>query len=86
MKEPCIGKRSKDALYQLIDNYTLFYFQYIKGNKNNDLHYWTNNIGSPLHLPWSGLAFERVCLQHISQIKEALGISGVLSNVYSENV
>lgn len=30
----------------------------------------------------SGLAFERVCLQHISQIK-ALGISGVLSNVYS---
>ena len=35
------------------------------------------------HRAWSGFAFERVCLQHIAQIKEALGISGVLSNVYS---
>ncbi|MDE7346817.1 MAG: ATP-binding protein, partial [Muribaculaceae bacterium] len=78
-----IGKQSKDALYQLIDNFTLFYFQYMKGNKNNDSHFWTNNIDSSLHRAWSGLAFERVCLQHIAQIKEALGISGVLSNVYS---
>ncbi|MCI5777559.1 MAG: AAA family ATPase [Bacteroidales bacterium] len=77
------GKQAKDALYQLIDNFTIFYFQYIKGNKNNDSHYWTNNIGSALHRAWSGLAFERVCLQHVPQIKKALGISGVLSNVYS---
>lgn len=82
-KYNCIGKQAKDALYQLIDNYTLFYFQYIKGNKNNDSHFWTNNIGSPLHRAWSGLAFERVCLQHISQIKKTIGISGILSNVYS---
>lgn len=82
-KYNCIGKQSKDALYQLIDNFTLFYFQYIQGNKNNDNNFWTNNIGSHLHSAWSGLAFERVCLQHISQIKNALGISGVLSNVYS---
>lgn len=77
------GKQAKDAMYQLIDNFTIFYFQYIKGNKNNDSHYWTNNIGSALHRAWSGLAFERVCLQHVPQIKKALGISGVLSNVYS---
>jgi len=78
-----MGKQSKDALYQLIDNFTIFYFQYLKSNKNNDAHFWTNNIGSALHRAWSGIAFERVCLQHIRQIKEALGISGVLSNVYS---
>lgn len=78
-----IGKQSKDALYQLIDNFTLFYFQYMKGNKNNDAHFWTNNQGSPLYRAWSGLAFERVCLQHVEQIKASLGISGVLSNVYS---
>lgn len=82
-KYNCMGKQSKYALYQLIDNFTLFYFQYIKGNKNNDAHFWTNNIGSALHRSWSGLAFERVCLQHIRQIKSALGISGVLTNVYS---
>ena len=82
-KYSCIGKQSKDALFQLIDNYTLFYFHYIKGNKNNDARFWTNNIDSPLHRSWSGIAFERVCLQHVNQIKGALGISGVLSNVYS---
>ena len=32
---------------------------------------------------WCGLAFERVCLQHLPQIKQALGISGVLSEAYS---
>jgi hypothetical protein len=82
-KYNCLGKQTKDTLYQLIDNFTLFYFQYIKGNKNNDSHFWTNNLGSALHRAWSGLAFEHVCLQHVTQIKKALGISGVLSNVYS---
>lgn len=78
-----IGKLSKDVIYQLLDNFTLFYFKYIRGNKNNDIHFWTNNIGSALYRTWSGLAFERVCLQHIEQLKKALGIAGVLTNVYS---
>lgn len=82
-KYNCIGKQSKDAIYQLMDNFTLFYFQYIKGNKYNDAHFWTNNIGSALHRTWCGLAFERVCLQHVEQLKKALGISGVLTNVFS---
>ena len=30
---------------------------------------------------WSGVAFERVCLEHISQIKNALGISGVHTEI-----
>jgi hypothetical protein len=55
----------------------------MKENKNSDTHFWTNSIDSALHRAWSGLAFERVCLQHINQIKAALGISGVLTNVYS---
>lgn len=82
-KYSAIGKESKDALYQLIDNFTLFYFQFIKNNKTGDSHFWTNNLGSPLYRTWSGLAFERVCLQHIFRIKSALGISGVLTNTYS---
>jgi AAA+ ATPase superfamily predicted ATPase len=79
----CLGRYSKDALYQLVDNFTLFYYQFMKENKNSDTHFWTNSIDSALHRAWSGLAFERVCLQHINQIKAALGISGVLTNVYS---
>ena len=36
-----------------------------------------------VHSTWAGLAFERLCLQHIDGIKRALGISGVLTNVHS---
>ena len=32
---------------------------------------------------WSGIAFEKVCLEHVNQIKFALGISGVQTAVNS---
>lgn len=82
-KYHCIGKQSKDALYQLVDNFTIFYFQYMKDNRHNDIRFWTNNLGSPRYNTWSGLAFERLCLHHVQQIKAALGITGVASNVYT---
>ena len=76
-------KKSKQAIYQLIDNYTLFHFKFIQQNENNDEHFWSASIDSAMHRAWSGLAFERLCMAHTQQIKDALGISGVLSNVYS---
>ena len=38
---------------------------------------------STLHNNWSGLAFERVCLQHLEQIKKGLGFGGVISTAHS---
>ena len=76
-------KKRKEAIYQLIDNYTLFYYQYIRANEHNDEHFWSLSLSSALHRTWAGIAFERVCMQHIAQIKRALGIDGVLTNVYS---
>ena len=78
-----IGKKCKGAVFQLIDNFTLFHFRYMKGNTTNDPHYWSSMLDSRVHTTWAGLAFERLCLQHIEQIKSALGISGVLTNVHS---
>ena len=75
--------KSKNALYQLIDNFTLFHFQHILANQPQDEHYWSNIQFSGRLNAWAGLAFERVCLQHTQQIKQALGISGVRCNVYS---
>ena len=40
-------------------------------------------IIKPQYNAWAGLAFERICFQHIDQIKRALSISGIISNVYS---
>lgn len=78
-----IGKTTKDSLYQLIDNYTLFYFKFFEENHGHNPEFWSQNVGRPLYLAWCGLAFERVCLHHSAQIKKALGISGILSNIFS---
>ena len=70
-------------MYQLIDNYTLFYYHCIKKNSFSDEHYWSNTFTSTSHNVWKGHAFERICLQHVPQIKAALGILGVQTNVCS---
>ena len=82
-KYMAIGKKSRSAFYQLMDNYSLFYLNFVKANSENDEHFWTNSIDTPLRNSWSGIAFERLCLWHVTQIKAALGISGVNSSVYS---
>lgn len=82
-KYTCLGKEKKDAIYQLMDNYTLFYFQFVKQNKNGDKAFWTSMYNSTLHNTWAGLAFERVCLQHLEQIKKSLGFSAVISTAHS---
>jgi AAA+ ATPase superfamily predicted ATPase len=71
------GKRKNDTIYQLIDNFTLFYLQFMQENKGHEINFWSYNIDSPTYYNWAGLAFERLCLWHISQIKAALGIAGV---------
>ena len=79
----CLGKKERDTLFQLIDPFTLFYFSFIKDHKNEEEHFWTTRIDTPTHNTWAGLAFERLCLWHIPQIKQTLGISGILSGTYS---
>lgn len=73
------GKIKKDALYQLTDFYTLFYFHFIQKNRYRDEQFWTHSIGSSIHNVWSGYAFEMLCLVHIAQIKKSLGINGIQS-------
>lgn len=76
------GKKSQGTIYQLIDNFTLFYLKFLRQHVSDE-HFWTNNLMQAQRNAWCGLAFERVCLEHIAQIKQALGISGVLTDVCS---
>ena len=50
---------------------------------DGDEHFWTSQAGGSIHAGWAGRAFERVCMQHVAQIKEALGFSAVVSSVHS---
>lgn len=77
-----MGQKVKDEIFQLIDHYTLFYYEFING-KRRSRNYWQAMQGKPQYNTWCGLAFERVCLWHVDQIKMKLGISGVLTNEYT---
>ena len=61
----------------------MFYFSFIKDRRKTDKHFWITKLDSHTHSTWSGLAFERLCLWHVPQIKLALGIAGVSSGAYS---
>lgn len=72
------GKTSKEAVYKLTDEYSLFYLKFIEGTKATGAGTWLRKVQTPAAISWSGFAFEAVCQKHITQIKRALGISGVL--------
>jgi len=74
------GKKSREKIYQLIDNYTLFYHRFMK-EKTANTNYWLNLINTPQYYSWAGNAFEIVVLQHVRQLKNKLGISGVQTSI-----
>lgn len=76
-------KKVRDAIYQLVDCYSLFYYHFVKKAHGVDEQYWVRIMRTPAYNAWCGLSFERVCLLHTRQIKVALGISGVMANIFS---
>lgn len=76
------GKKGNNSIYQLTDMYTLFYLRFVKNNHGQDDHAWSN-LGDGKRNAWAGYAFEQTCLLHAAQLKQALGISGIASDICS---
>lgn len=74
-----IANAQNGCFYQLIDPFVLFCLYF----RNGKIKSWQSFIKSPDYYAWRGNAFETVCLEHIPQIKLALGISGIESSEYS---
>ena len=73
------GKKKKDVLYRLTDEYSLFYLDFIENQKNEGSGTWQHLSQTQTYKIWSGYAYENLCLKHLLQIKKAIGISGVYS-------
>jgi AAA+ ATPase superfamily predicted ATPase len=73
----------KRSMYQLIDNFSLFWFSFAYKTRSTSPHYWSQIRSTPKLNNWRGYAFEMVCLQHINQIEQELGIFGILTQVSS---
>ncbi len=73
------GKKSKDAIYRITDEFTLFYFDWIKplGKRDPGEGYWLSRQNDPRRRAWAGYTFEGICMKHLQKIKNALGIGMV---------
>ncbi|MDR2546182.1 MAG: AAA family ATPase [Lachnospiraceae bacterium] len=70
-------------LYQLTDSFSLFYLRFLKSKKPRNPRFWTGSLESPSLSAWKGCAFELVCLQHSEQIKQALGLTAISTEISS---
>lgn len=78
-----LDKTVKESLYQLIDNFTLFYHSFMAHAPRRSSNFWVSSANRHARDTWEGLAFERVCLLHVEQMKAKLGISGIMTEEYS---
>jgi hypothetical protein len=66
------GKKSKEAIIKIIDNYSLYYINFRK-EKSTVI----NNSNTQEWKVWSGLSFENICMYHAKNILKALGLNGM---------
>jgi uncharacterized protein len=71
------GKTTKEVIFKLSDEYSIFYLKFIENSKALGEGAWLNQSKNPAYRVWCGLAFENTCLKHVAQIKKGLGISGI---------
>lgn len=73
------GKKKREKLYRLTDEYSLFYLRFIENKAHEGMEIWQHLSQTKEFKAWSGYAFESICLKHIPQIKQAMSIAGIYS-------
>ena len=73
------GTRKEKAIYQLIDFYTLFHFRFLNNHKIDS---WEAILGKSQFYTWAGLTFEMLVLHHAPELKAALGIAAIKTNIF----
>ena len=74
------GKQKKDRLYRLTDEYSLFYLTFMHKKTNVN---WQQLSNSATWKSWCGFSFETLCMKHLPNIKQALGIAGTYAEYSS---
>ena len=77
------GKKKKESLYRLTDEFSLFYLRFMENNRLGGANIWQQMSKTQAYISWAGYAFENICLKHLEQIKKKLGISGVYATAAS---
>lgn len=70
-------RTSRDLLYRLTDEYSLFYLKFIERGRPVGPGTWLRISEGTSWKAWSGYAFEAICMKHVPQIKLALAIASI---------
>lgn len=77
------GLPSKEERYRLTDFFTFYVLTVIEKPVQPDGEVWRSHFDPKKMEAWYGLAFEKLCWNHIPQIKQALGIPAVQTAEFS---
>ena len=75
-----LEKKKKGTLYRLTDEYSLFYLKFMEGKQ---IKKWLATHQQQDYKIWCGYAFENLCMKHVDDVLNALGIEGIQSHVNS---
>jgi uncharacterized protein len=78
-----IDNISKQAMYKLSDQFTVFYLKFMHHSKALGAGAWLKLTATSSYKAWSGFAFENICQQHIEQIKLALKLEAIYTETGS---
>ena len=67
-----MGRKTRGAVYQLMDNFTIFHLQFMSGRTSARRGFWLSSVDTPMRNAWEGIAFERVCMWHQATIRRLL--------------
>ncbi|HPG73100.1 MAG TPA: ATP-binding protein [Bacteroidales bacterium] len=73
------SKKNRNSLFRLSDEYCMFFLKFIEPYAPTGPGTWQKLAVRQIYKIWSGFAFETICLKHIQQIKNELGIGKVFT-------
>lgn len=84
LKEYTPYGKEKGEYYKLVDEFCLFFLHWVEAEKNRSFskNYWLHKSVEPAYHAWAGCAFEMVCIKHINQIVDALGVQAKTTSAW----
>jgi uncharacterized protein len=77
------GKVKQGTVYRLTDEFSVFYHRFIAAHSKAAAGIWQEIAKTQPYKIWLGYAFEALCMRHLPQIKRALGIAAIYTEVSS---
>jgi hypothetical protein len=77
------GKIKQGSIYRITDEFSVFHHRFIATHKKSVAGIWKEIAKTQSYKVWLGYAFESLCMRHLPQVKKAIGISNIYTEVSS---